>query len=75
MLLNPSSNIPGDVKFQVMDRDGKVVVILEAHKIILALHSDHFKNAFFGSGVFFKENEEGIVVIKDTTKEAFEDFV
>ena len=38
-LLNPSSNIPGDVKFQVMDRDGKVVVILEAHKIILALHS------------------------------------
>ena len=75
MLLNPSSNIPRDAKFQVMDRAGKVDVILEAHKIILALHSDHFKNAFFGSGIFFKENEEGIVVIKDTTKEAFEDFV
>ena len=75
MLLNPSSNIPGDVKFQVIDRTGHVAAILEAHKIILALHSDHFKNVFFGSGVFFKEQEEGIVVIKDTTKEAFEDFL
>ena len=75
MLLNPSSNIPGDIKFRVMDRAGKVVDSLEAHKIILALHSDHFKNTFFGSGIFFKENKEGIVVIKDTTKEAFEDFV
>ena len=74
-LLDPSSSISGDVKFQVMDQKGQVVDIMEAHKIILALHSDHFKNAFFGSGVFFKENEEGIVVIKDTTKEAFEDFV
>merc|ERR1712037_256940 len=75
MLLNPSSNIPGDIKFRVMDRAGKADDSMEAHKIILALHSDHFKNTFFGSGVFFKENKEGIVVIKDTTKEAFEDFV
>ena len=48
---------------------------LDANKIIIALHSDHFKNAFFGSGVRFKEQEEGIVVIKDTTEEAFEDFL
>ena len=44
-------------------------------RFVLALHSDHFKNAFFGSGVNFKEKEEGSVVIKDTTKEAFEDFL
>ena len=47
----------------------------EAHKFILGLHSDHFNNAFFGSGVNFKEEEDGIVVIKDATKEAFEDFL
>ena len=52
-----------------------MVATFEAHKIILALHSDHFKNAFFGSGTFFKEKEEGTVVIKETTKEAFEDFL
>ena len=74
-LLDPSSSIPGDVKLHVVDRQGQVVAVMEVHKIILALHSDHFKNTFFGSGLFFKENEDGVVVIKDTTKEAFEDFV
>ena len=48
---------------------------LEGHKIIIALHNDHFKNAFFGSGIKFKEEEEGIMVIKETTWAAFEDFV
>ena len=52
-----------------------MLVILEAHKLIFALHSDHFKNAFYGSGTAFKESEEGVVVVKETTKEAFEDFV
>jgi len=74
-LLSSSSPIPGDVKFNVMDQEDKVVATLEAHKIILALHSDHFKNAFFGSGTLFKENEDNIVQIKETTKEAFEDYV
>ena len=75
VLLTPTSPIPGDVKFKVVDEVDQVVATFEAHKIILALHSDHFKNAFFGSGTFFKEKEEGIVVIKETTKEAFEDFL
>ena len=52
-----------------------MIACLEAHKLILALHSDHFKNSFFGSGALFKEKEDGFVVIKETTKEAFDDFV
>ena len=43
--------------------------------MILALHSDHFKNVFYGSGTKFKEGSEGVIVIKETTKEAFEDFL
>ena len=74
-LLDSSSSMPGDVKFQVVNHNGQLVAVVEAHKIILALHCDHFKNTFFGSGLFFKEKQEGVVVIKDTTKEAFEDFV
>ena len=74
-LLTSSSPIPGDIKFKVVDKEDGLVTTLEAHKIILALHSDHFKNAFFGSGVKFKEEEEGIMVIKETTRAAFEDFV
>ena len=52
-----------------------MVANLEAHKMIVALHSDHFKNALYGSGVHFKEEREGIMVIKETTKDAFEDFL
>ena len=74
-LLTSSSPILGDIKFKVVDKEDGLETTLAAHKIILALHSDHFQNAFFGSGVKFKEQEEGTVVIKDTTKEAFEDFL
>ena len=74
-LLTSSSPIPADIKFKVVDKEDGLVTILEAHKFILGLHSDHFNNAFFGSGVNFKEEEDGIVVIKDSTKEAFEDFL
>ena len=75
-LLTSSSSIPGDFKFKVVDKEDGLVTTLDAHRIILALHSDHFKNTFFISGVKFKEQEEGIVVIiKDTTKEAFEAFL
>ena len=74
-LFTSSSPIPSDIKFKVVDKEDGLVTTLDAHKIILALHSDHFKNAFYGSGIKFKEEEEGIVVIKDTTKEAFEDFL
>jgi len=71
-LLSP---IPGDIKFKVVDKEDELETTLDGHKIILALHSEHFKNAFFGTGVMFKEQEEGTMVIKDTTKEAFEDFL
>ena len=73
-LFTSSSPIPSDIKFKVVDKEDGLVTTLDAHRIILALHSDHFKNTFLGSGVKFKEQEEGIVVIKDTTKEAFEAF-
>merc|ERR1719339_209835 len=74
-LLTSSSPIPADIKFKVVDKEDGLVTTFQAHKFILGLHSDHFNNAFFGSGVNFKEEEDGIVVIKDTTKEAFEDFL
>ena len=54
-LLTSSSPIPSDVTFKVMDKEDQEETTLEAHKMILALHSDHFKNAFYGSGSMFKE--------------------
>ena len=48
---------------------------LEAHKMIIALHSHYFRTAFYGSGIKFKEGREGVMIIKETTKEAFEDFL
>ena len=74
-LLSTSSAIPTDITFKVVDKEDQVVANLEAHKMIVALHSDHFKNALYGSGVNFKEDREGIMVIKETTKDAFEDFL
>ena len=74
-LLSNSSIIPTDITFKVVDKGEQVVVNLEAHKMIVALQSDHFKNAFYGSGLKFKEGRVGVLVIKETTKEAFEDFL
>ena len=54
-LLTSSSPIPSDVTFKVLDKEDQEETTLEAHKMILALHSDHFKNAFYGSGSMFKE--------------------
>ena len=53
-LLTSSSTIPSDVTFKVVDKEDQDTT-MEAHKMILALHSDHFKNAFYGSGSMFKE--------------------
>ena len=75
VLLAASSNIPTDITFKVVDKEEQVVAKFDAHKMIVALHSDHFKNAFYGSGLKFKEGREGVLVIKETTKEAFEDFL
>ena len=74
-LLSTSSTIPTNITFKVVDKEEQEVAMLEAHKMIVALHSDHFKNAFYGSGTKFKEGKEGVMVIKETTKEAFEDFL
>ena len=53
-LLTSSSPIPSDVTFKVVDKEDQDTT-MEAHKMILALQSDHFKNAFYGSGSMFKE--------------------
>ena len=74
-LLSTSTTIPTNITFKVVDKEDQVVANLEAHKMIVALHSDHFRNAIYGSGVNFKEDREGIMVIKETTKDAFEDFL
>ena len=74
-LFTSSSPIPSDIKFKVVDKEDGLVTTLDAHKIILALHSDHFKNVFYGPEFKFKEEEEGIMVIKETTRAAFEDII
>ena len=56
--------------FQVLDSKDKVVDTITAHKVILAVHSEYFRVAFFGTGAFFKEDTDGIVMVKETTKEA-----
>ena len=74
-LLDTTSPIPGDIEFQVFDQQDQVVDILKAHKVILAVHTNYFRAAFFGTGTSFKEEKDGIVLIKETTKEAFRDLV
>ena len=54
-LLTSSSPIPSDVTFKVVDKEDQEETTLEAHKMILALHSDHFTYAFYGSGSMFRE--------------------
>ena len=61
--------------FQVLDSEDKVVDTIAAHKVILAVHSEYFRVAFFGTGAHFKEDKDGIVMVKETTKEAFWDLI
>ena len=68
-LLDKDSEIPTDISFEIVD--GTEIVTLKAHKLILAAHSVFFRKAFFGSGLNFKESS-GTVIIKETTKEAFQ---
>ena len=58
--------------FQLVD---KVVDTIAAPKVILAVHNEYFRAIFFGTGAFFKEGKDGIVVVKETTKEAFLDLL
>ena len=61
--------------FQLVDSEDKVVDTIAAHKVILAVHNEYFRAIFFGTGAFFKEGKDGIVVVKETTKEAFMDLL
>ena len=61
--------------FQLVDSEDKVVDTIAAHKVILAVHNEYFRAIFFGTGAFFKEGKDGIVVVKETTKEAFLDLL
>ena len=74
-LLDTSSPITGDIEFKVLDEQDQVVDTLKAHKVILAVHSNYFRAAFFGTGILFKEEKDGIVLIKEASKEAFGDLV
>ena len=65
-LLTTSAPIPSDVTFKVVDKENQEETTLEAHKMILALHSDHFTNAFYGSGSMFKE-EHLLISLKFAT--------
>ena len=56
-LLQADSPIPTDVKFKVMDEEGGVVGLVEAHRLLLAANSQFFQKAFFGSGVQLQANE------------------
>ena len=60
---------------QLVDSEDKVVDTIAAHKVILAVHNEYFRAIFFGTGAFFKEGKDGIVVVKETTKEAFMDLL
>ena len=58
-----------------MDSEDKVVDTIATHKVILAVHNEYFRAISFGTGAFFKEGKDGIVVVTETTKEAFLDLL
>ena len=68
--LEEDSEIPTDIAFEIVDESNTEIGTVKAHKFVLAVHSDFFRKAFFGSGLNFKESS-GTVIIKETTKEAF----
>jgi len=67
--LPASSDIPTDVKFMFEEEEGGRATVKEirAHKFILALVSDVFRNGFYGS-----MPDNGSIHIKDVKKESFE---
>jgi len=66
--MSTESGIPTDIKFMFMEEvDGfPIVEEIRAHKLILALASDVFKNWFYGGFA-----DESTVKIKGVTKESF----
>lgn len=78
-LLDPTFGIPFDVTFQIMassehsSRVSEEVVLgeVKGHKLILGLISPVFKNQFFGNA----KDEEEIIPVRQTNKEAFEKMI
>ena len=58
-----------------MNSEDKVVDTIAAHKVILTVHNEYFRAIFFCTGAFFNEGKDGIVVVKETTKEEFLDLL
>ena len=67
--LSSTSDLPTDVKFLFKEEaeSGTIVKEIRAHKLILALVSNVFQTGFFGGIV-----DDGDIIIKDASKEAFE---
>ena len=69
-VLNPSTDIPTDLKIDVHEDENKVTVF-HAHKYYLALVSKVFRRRFFGS---LRETSE-IIDVRGTTAQAFETMI
>ena len=72
-LLDSSSNIPTDITFKVVEKDGSEsqAHVFKAHKMVLAVASPVFQAEFFGLA---KETSD-MILVQDTTKEAFETMI
>jgi len=68
-LLDHPSQVPEDITYRVLDKEGKSQGELKAHKLILAAASNVFRNGFFGSEN--TDKKANILYIKDTSFKAF----
>ena len=78
-LLDPStflgldSEVPPDVRFQVVDREGVEEGEVVAHRILLSAASPVFKKMFFV--VETQDRRAPVIVVRDTSKAAFQALV
>jgi len=72
-LLDHPSQVPEDITYRVLDKEGKSQGELKAHKLILAAASNVFRNGFFGSEN--TDKKANILYIKDTSFKAFSIFI
>ena len=68
--LGPDSEVPPDVRFQLVDREGVEQGEVVAHRILLAAASPVFKKMFFEA-----ETQASVIVVRDTSKAAFQALV
>ena len=78
-LLDPStflgldSEVPTDVRFQVVDREGVEEGEVVAHRILLSAASPVFKKMFFVADT--QDRRAPVIVVRDTSKAAFQALV